>query len=139
MRTILQSLVDDELIPNEIEDLSNGKWQSLMLSPEDMQIERDNFIQLAESFRDKLNEVVLPVRLGIYALYSTKKVSIFNTYVLKILDYYLSKEDFKYKNHGKRLPAGQVARNQDQNEIEFAKYVLDEMTKEPKLFHDKPD
>ena len=82
MRTILQSLVDDELIPNEIEDLSNGRWQSLMLSPEDMQIERDNFIQLAESFRDKLNEVVLPVRLGIYALYSTKKVSIFNKYVL---------------------------------------------------------
>ena len=95
-------MVDDELIPNAIEDLSQGKWQNLMLSPEEMQNERDKFIELSEKFRDKLNEVILPIRLGIYTLYSTKKVSIFNESIIDILDYYIRDDNFKYEYHGRK-------------------------------------
>ena len=70
-----------------------------MLSPEEMQIERDDFINLAENFSIKLNEVILPIRVGIYTLYSIKKLSVFNKSVIRILDYYISKDDFKYALH----------------------------------------
>jgi len=36
LKTILESLVTDELIPHEVEDLSSGKWQDLMLTPENV-------------------------------------------------------------------------------------------------------
>jgi len=65
-----------------------------MLSPENVRESQDDFIKLAQDFQTKLNEVILPVRLGIFALYSVKKVSIFNRSVLKILDFYIKKENF---------------------------------------------
>lgn len=65
-----------------------------MLSPENVRESQDDFIKLAQDFQTKLNEVILPVRLGIFALYSVKKVSIFNRSVLKILDFYIKRENF---------------------------------------------
>ena len=38
LKTILESLVTDELIPHEVEDLSSGKWQDLMLTPENVRV-----------------------------------------------------------------------------------------------------
>ena len=89
LKSILESLVIDELIPHAIQDLSNGMWQDLMLSPENVRINQDEFLELAKQFQTKLNEVILPVRLGIFTLYSVKKLSIFNRNVLKILDFYI--------------------------------------------------
>ncbi len=34
LKEILESLVTDELIPNNLENLSKGGWQQLLLSPE---------------------------------------------------------------------------------------------------------
>lgn len=96
LTAIFESLVTDELIPNSVENLSKGGWQRLMLVPEDTRNEQENFLKLAEAFQEKINRVILPIRLGIFALYSTKKVSIFNLSVNKILDHYLRKEDFQY-------------------------------------------
>jgi len=74
---------------------------------------------LAEEFQSKINEVILPIRLGIFALYSNKNVSIFNRSVLKILDHYIKIPDFLHK--GEKYRAG----NSDTSKIDFAKYVLD--------------
>lgn len=102
-----------------------------------MTSERENFILLAELFRDKLNEVIIPIRLGIYTLYSVKKISIFNRRVLDILDYYISRSDFKYELYGRKDCI--ASRAQDREVVEFAKFVLDEMTKSQQLQHNKPD
>ena len=67
-----------------------------------MQVEHEKFIDLSEKFSDKLNKVILPIRLGIYSLYSTKKVSIFNESMIDILDYYIGQNDFKHVLHGRK-------------------------------------
>ena len=74
----------------------------------------------------------MPVRLGIYSLYSIKKVAIFNSSILKILDYYINQEDFQHDSDlQKDGSADTVA-------IEYAKFILDQMTRKPDLRHDKP-
>lgn len=75
--------------------------------------------------------MILPVRLGIYSLYSIKKVAIFNSSILKILDYYIKQEDFQHD--GARQKDGSA----DTEAIEYAKFILDQMTRKPDLSHDK--
>ena len=59
-----------------------------MLSSEEVRSHQDQFLELAEQFQTKINDVILPIRLGIFTLYSVKKLSVFNESVLKILNYY---------------------------------------------------
>ena len=59
------------------------------MSYDEIKSQQDEFLQLAEQFQEKINQVILPVRLGIYTLYSVKKVAIFNKSILKMLDYYI--------------------------------------------------
>ena len=75
-------------------------------------------MELAERFKRSLNKVILPLRLGIFALYSTKKVSIFNKTMVEILENYAKRREsiFKQENYYKVLERGDL---QDLYDIEF--------------------
>ena len=90
---MLKQLQHDELIPKEVQDITEKDWQDCV-SP-DVKAEQDAFLELAEQFKESLNKVILPIRLGIYALYSIKKVSIFNKTIVQILEWYVKHDLFK--------------------------------------------
>lgn len=98
-----------------------------MLSREQIREYQDDFLDLADKFSTRLNKVILPIRLGIFTLYSIKKLSIFNKSIIDILDHYLRDEDFNH--HGERYRSGKS----DQDKIDFAKFVFDALAKDSKL------
>ena len=74
----------------------------------------------------------MPIRLGIFALYSTKKVSIFNKTMVDILESYAKRRDsiFKQENYYEVLERGD---ERELENIEFQLYFFDHLAKTPKI------
>ena len=89
----------------------------------------------ATQFKSAFNQLILPLRLGVFSLYSARKVSIFNTTIVKILDIYRQSDDiFKRDNMEEALN-----NPLDVQKIEFHKHVLDVLIKDVRLGYLKPN
>ena len=82
-------MIRDELIPDNVEDLTDGGWSDVILSPTQIYQEQEEFLALAERFKTLFNRLIVPIRLGILALYSANKISIFNKGIERIIEGFL--------------------------------------------------
>lgn len=127
---IFKKLEDDERIPEEKNLTENGNWSELMLTPQRVKQEQEEFLELAERFKRSLNKVILPIRLGVYALYSTKKINIFNSAIVDVLEKYSKKVLYQQQGFADVLKKGVKS---DLYDIEYQLYFWDYLAKSPKL------
>ena len=123
---IFKKLEDDERIPEEKNLTENGNWSELMLTPQRVKQEQEEFLELAERFKRSLNKVILPIRLGVYALYSTKKINIFNSAIVDVLEKYSKKVLYQQQGFADVLKKGVKS---DLYDIEYQLYFWDYLNK----------